>query len=347
MRRAILATALVAALAAGPVSCGESPRAQPPAAAPTHDADIAAAAAAAEAEARRIIDAITLAERTRVYSGYKSALHGEDGRGRRTRMRVQRRADGRMVLEWDAGGTTTRRWVVRSRHRWIDDPSLLLENYDVVLPGDEVEDVAWRAVERVELRPRHPGRPSLTLLVDTETRLVLAEQLRDHDGVQRFAWRFDTIDFDPEPEAFADAEVVAAPSCIETDSPTADGAAPAQPALSLGAPPAGFTRVARQRAQDGTLTEYWSDGLAAFVFRQTPAADLTGSDEGDFETRACSGRASVSGTVEGVAVELLGNLPTSELEAVAASLCVGPEQRSRPDRPQFPESVLPDGNSRR
>jgi negative regulator of sigma E activity len=274
----------------------------------------------AAAAGSELLDPILEAERSLAYSGYKTAVHGEQGAGRRTRMQVSRLEDGRMVLEWEQGGETGRRWVVRARHRWIDDPALLLANYDVeVVPGEADRDVAWRAVQQLELRPRHPGRPSMTLLVDAETRLVLAERLRDHDGVERFAWQFDTIDYEPVPLDGDEAEIVAAPEHDEADPCECDWAVLAPAEL-----PAGFERVGCRKDADGALVEYFSDGLAAFAFRQRPAEDLGGPHDGELERRSCSGRSSVSGVIEGIEVLLLGNLPVDDLEAVAASLRVAP-----------------------
>lgn len=293
-------------------ACGEPAPAPEPAGEPAaeqSDADPGAA----------LLREITQAERTLVYSGYKTAVHGNDGGGRRTRMLVSRLEDGRMVLAWERDGTTSRRWVVRSRHRWIQDPSLLLLNYEVVATGEAADDVAWRPVERVELRPRRPGRPSLELRVDVETRLVLGERLLDHDGVQRFAWQFDTLDYEPLALDVDEAEIVAAPGADDADPADCDWEV-----LTAAVPPAGFERVGCRRGDDGSLAEYWSDGLAAFVLRQRPSADPAGVHEGALERRECSGRASVSGVVEGVEFTILGNVPVDELEAVAEGLRVLP-----------------------
>ena len=278
-----------------------------------------AVASLAPTTGETLLRGITEAERTRVFSGYKTAVYGADERGRRTRMHVARLADGRMVLEWEQGGETARRWVVRHRHRWIDEPSLLLENYDVVLSDEAEDDVAWRPVTRVELRPRRAGRPSMTLLVDAETQLVLGERLRGHDGVQRFSWRFDTIDYEPPTLDVDEAEIVAAPDRIDASPDDC-----AWSVLTASKTPAGFRRVGCQRGDDDSLVEYWSDGLAAFVLRQRPATELSDARDGELERRECSGRASVTGTVAGVDVTLLGNVPVDELEAVAASLRVRP-----------------------
>lgn len=302
---ALLALAAVAAACGNPTPPPDDP--QP-------------ATAVAEPAGEHLLSAVTAAERALVYSGYKTAVHGEDGQGRRTRMRVSRLADGRMVLAWERDGASGKRWIVRARHRWIEDPSLLLRNYEVAIAEEPENDVAWRAVQRVELRPRRGGRPSMTLLVDAETHLVLAERLRDHDGVQRFAWQFDAIDYVSEDAAVDEAEVVAAPERDEVRPGDADA-----PLLVLGSPPSGFERIASRRSEDGGVVEYWSDGLAAFAFRQTPSRTLAGPDDGALTVRSCSGRSSVTGTVEGVEIRLLGSLPAEELEAAAASLRLRPQ----------------------
>ncbi len=318
--RAPLAVCLAAAL--GLASCGPSaaPAPEPPPA--------SAAQAASDPVGPATLERIVRAERELAYRGYKTAYHGADASGRRTRMRIVRRAGGPSIIEWDADGATQRRWIYRSRQRWIDEPALLLENYSVELAAEAPEAasrVAWRPARRIEIRPRRPGRPSMTLLVDAETWLVLGETLHDADGVTRFAWSFDTLEYGPdEPTADAeDAEHVE--PALRAGRPTpADAALPRL--LTLEAPPEGFRHVGWCVDPAGGVREYWSDGLAAFAVRQrTPPEGATATDtDGRLARRECGGRVSLSGLVGGIDVELQGNLAPDELAAVAQALRVAP-----------------------
>ncbi len=299
---------------------------------------------------------IAKAERETVFSGWKTATSGPEG-GRQTRMKVARLADGRTYMAWEQEGRQAMRWVYRSRHRWIDDPSLLAANYEVVDVSDDEAPIAWRPVRRLEVRSRNAGRPSMTLIVDRDTWLVLGEEIRDFEGVRRFAWHFDTIEFDP---AEVPGEWPAAKSVVVTEDGRTNGSAgsgdpvasrasgssgkpgseiaadadagadaadsPAPRALHADALPEGFVLVDRKPAHDGGVAAYYSDGLAAFVIRQraVPITSAPARREGELSRQACSGRSEVSAVFEGIEVSILGNLPLPELEAIAASLRVGP-----------------------
>ncbi len=271
----------------------------------------------AQVPARDLIARIAAAEHGTVFAGYKTTFSGPDGEGRRTRMRVARHPTGRTFLEWESGGRSGRQWVYRSRHRWIDDPSLLLESYDVVPAAEADECVAWRTARRVEIVPRRPDRPSMSLLVDEATSLVLGETIRDSDGVQRFSWRFDTIEFDPAelPGDADEAEPVAAPE--DTSVVLADG----WQRLDVVAVPEGFREVASEPLPRGGERVYYSDGLAAFSVLQRPASGLAAGSEGEVVRQSCAGRARVTGTFGGVEVEVSGLLlPVAELELVVTGL---------------------------
>jgi len=297
---------------------------------------------------------IAKAERETVFSGWKTATSGPEG-GRQTRMKVARLADGRTYMAWEQEGRQTMRWVYRSRHRWIDDPSLLAANYEVVDVSDDEAPIAWRPVRRLEVRSRHAVRPSMTLIVDRDTWLVLGEEIRDFKGVRQFAWHFDTIEFDPDevpgewPAAksvvvnedgqtngsVGSGDPVASRASGSSSAPGSETAADvgsdsmtpsASRALHADALPDGFVLVDRKSAHDGGVAAYYSDGLAAFVIRQrsVPIGAEPAGREGELSRQACSGRSEVSAVFKGIEVSILGNLPLPELEAIAASLRVGP-----------------------
>lgn len=268
-----------------------------------------------EGDAAGLLRRAVEAERTCVYAGYKRNIHGEEGEGRATRMKVSRTASGRTLLEWDGNGGPARRWVYSNRAAWMQDPDLLLRNYTAELDPSDGPAIAWRDTRRLTLRSTRPGRPSLELLLDKETSVVLREQMRDFEGKLWLTNVFDTIDYDAPPAA--DDE-----SAAERlgDPRTADADVPPMP-LQVTWTPEGFVRVGRSRTPRGATREDWTDGLAAFsVTLRTLEAGAEGHRDGELQRRACSGRASVSGTFGGVEVGVVGNLPVADLEAVVRSL---------------------------
>jgi hypothetical protein len=259
--------------------------------------------------------AVVAAEKSLVYTGYKRTIHGEEGDGRATRMKVSRSAAGRTLLEWgDEGGDPKRRFVYASRFAWLDDPDLLLRNYTVEVDPADGPPVAWRDTRHLTVRAKRPGRPSLDLLVDKETSLVLREQIRDFEGRLWLTNVFDTIEYRAPEE----------PAGGPPPEPLAGGAPAASPEplpLRVTAAPEGFVRASPARSEDGVLREDWTDGLAAFsVIERRPGPSAPPAKEGELERRACSGRASVSGRFAGIDVTICGNLPAGELEAVARGL---------------------------
>lgn len=272
------------------------------------EAPVAPATEASSPEGRAALERIVAAERSCVYSGYIRTIHGEPGEGRATRMRVSRSGTGRSVLEWEAGASGGRCFEYASRFAWLDDPELLLANYRVSLAADAGPAVAWRETRRVSVTPRRDGRPSLELLVDAETWLVLRSDLRDFEGRIWLTTLFETLDYAADEPTPGGAERVTAPA-----------AAAGRPLpLAVIRPLPGFVRVASEERPDGSVREDWSDGLAAFslVQRAQPAA----SGAGELVRRTSAGRASVSGVFDGVLVTVTGNLPASDLEAVVGSL---------------------------
>ncbi len=258
------------------------------------------------------------AERTCVYSGYKRTIHGREGEGRATRMKVSHTSAGRTLLEWDEGGGPARRWECSTRAPWMADTDLVLGNYSATLDAADGPVIAWRDTRRLTLRSARPGRPSLELLVDKETSIVLREEIRDFDGRVWLTNVFDTIEYRSPPNA-PDAPPDGAAEQL-ADVREADADVPAMP-LSVTSAPEGFRRVSRSRAPRDGVREDWTDGLAAFsvTLRPGEAGPSSGRD-GELQRRTCSGRASVTGILGGVEVVVLGNLPVSDLEAVARSL---------------------------
>ena len=159
----------------------------------------------------------------------------------------------------------------------------------------------------------------MMLVVDAERWLVLAEQIRDFEGTQRFEWHFDTIEFDPDesPDEWPEGSGHA----VQGAGAVAE---PAPGAIRPGELPEGFAHLERRVWGEDGVEDVYSDGLAAIVIRQRAAPLAAAVEDGELSCRSCSGRSEVSGTFSGVEVSILGNVPVDELEALASSLHVGP-----------------------
>ena len=150
--------------------------AQPPAAAPAE---------------RELLERLANAERAVESSGWKTLVHGPPGASRETRLRIARFADGRTRIAWEGtGDPPERRWETRARAPWASRTDLVLRNYAVTADPGPGPTVAWRTTERVRFVPRRPLRPSVELLADAETGLVLQPRVIEQhsaapDGLAR------------------------------------------------------------------------------------------------------------------------------------------------------------------
>ena len=259
-----------------------------------------------------VLARVIAAERSVAFTGYKRTIHGVEGEGRATRMKVTRDAAGRTCLEWDPEGGESRCWRYAERRGWAASPDLLLRNYTVSVDPAPGPAVAWRDTAHLTVGSHTPGRPSLDLLVDAATWVVLREQFRDCDGKVWLTNVFDSIEYGAPQSQPAGAEALPDAAPVRTSTPLP---------LPVNSPPSGFVCVGRSEVEGGGVREDWSDGLAAFSVVQQPAG--SGGDQapaGRIARRACSGRASVNGVFGGVAVSVYGTLPVAELEGVVRSL---------------------------
>jgi hypothetical protein len=259
-----------------------------------------------------VLARVIAAERSVPFTGYKRTIHGVEGEGRATRMKVTRDASGRTCLEWDPEGAEPRRWRYAERRGWAASPDLLLRNYTVALDPAPGPSVAWRDTAHLTIGSRTAGRPSLDLLVDAATWVVLREQFRDCDGKVWLTNVFDSIEYGAPQSQPAGAEALPDAPSARTETPLP---------LAVNAPPAGFVSVGRSDVEGGGVREDWSDGLAAFSVVERPVSSGgEASPAGRIARRACSGRASVNGVFGDVEVSVYGTLPVAELEGVVRSL---------------------------
>jgi hypothetical protein len=257
-----------------------------------------------------VLQRVLTAERTVAFTGLKRTIQGVEGEGRATRMKVSRDETGRTCLEWDPEDAEPRRWRYAQRRGWAASPELLLRNYTVTRDPAPGPDVAWRDTARLTIKSRTAMRPSVDLLVDASTWVVLREEFRDCDGNVWLTNVFDSIEYGAPGSLPASADMPeAAPARTDTPLP-----------LAVTAVPAGFVSVGRSAVEGGGVREDWSDGLAAFSVVQRPLPKGEAQPAGRIARRACSGRASVTGVFGDVEVTVYGTLPVAEIEAVVRSL---------------------------
>jgi hypothetical protein len=284
-----------------------------PAAAPA-PASAAPPADAADPESRAVLDRIVRAESTLAYHGLRTVSRGPAGASRETRFRLVHHADGRTLVEWTpVGEGARRRWSTGSRYAWVARPELLVRNYRVTEDPAPVPPVAWREARRVRIEGRRPGRPSLDLLVDAETSLVLAETGRTFDGEEWMRARFEALDVGEPADPVAAAEGEDLGDACGAEPPA--GLVP----LAVTALPAGFERLCSRTSGCGAWVEDFGDGLAAVsVLQRVPATAGPASDE--VRRSRSPGGGTLSGRVDGVEVTVSGNLPDADLMTVYRGL---------------------------
>lgn len=315
-RRAVLALLLGASLGAS--ACVPGDESARPVAPPTQPVPGSRPDTVHDPESRDLLDRIVRAERSVAYHGVRTTVYGPEGGSRATRLRIVHTAEGRTFMEWTpARGDATpdrpsRSWSTESRFAWADHPALLLRNYRVVLLPDDPPPVAWRPSRLVRITGRSPGRPSLDLVVDAETWVVLADTWRTPDGASWLRGRFDAIEFGLPPEVPPERP---SESIVAGDSvPPADSTV-----LQVGLPLAGFERVRARTTPCGQWAEEFSDGLAAFSVRQSLAGP---SDPvaGEIRRKRWLGGGALSARIGVTAVVVDGALPDDDLQRVLGAL---------------------------
>ena len=311
--RFVLALLVASALSTGACDASTESAAGPPEPAATAEA---AADAAGHATLARIVDA----EKSLAYHGFRSITQGPRGSSRETRLQVVHTADDRTLLTC-AGDAAAQapRWRSTARFPWLERPELLLANYSVTLDPRPSEPVAWRETRRVHVRGRHPARPSVELLVDAETWLVLAESALDASGAEWRHAEFESVEYgDPPGGAVTADSADCEPGLAAGDPP--DEWTPLTPSSV----PEGFERIAVGRSPCGSWREDWTDGLAVFSVlqaRRSPSdAAVERRAEGDVTRRRWRGGSALITTRDGVEITVFGTLGSDELLRVVRGL---------------------------
>lgn len=278
------------------------------------------------------LDRMLAAERDLSYEGMKQLVYGE---GRQTRQQF-------LFVDHDGPGSTfveaagvpvgrARRWKQRgSPFYWLANRQLLLRNYRVVETG--TERVCDRDGVALELRSVHEGRPSMHMVVDEETGLLLSADSFDYRGRLTFHSAFTTLIV----EGASSAVPVAEESPVHAEGwearsrgrgakPPVLPFEPLEPKLL----PAGFERRGDYSLKQWTpgLQTVYSDGLTWITFRQTNAP--SGAEEMVVHQLQRGLRTSLRLVYRGVQVCLEGQLDPEVLLQTLRS--VGPRgERGRP-----------------
>lgn len=156
-----------------------------------------------DAELRILLESIERAEKDTKYAGTRSLFVHENG-GVRTRV-LRISSDGRRHRVESVSAEPREREETRGfpsllrpghgmRGR-IRNVNLAVKNYRIQIAGRQV--VAGREGDVVEIRPRHPGRPSYRIVADRANRFPLAFEVFADSGAPVLESRFDSIDFAP------------------------------------------------------------------------------------------------------------------------------------------------------
>ncbi len=265
---------------------------------------------------RRMLEA----ERTLAYQGTKEIEYF----GERSRFEwqfVDHDPDGPTWIETMGEPTGRhRRWRERAgRFSWLRDIDLLERNYEVRERGRQ--EVMGRAATVLEVLARRPSRPSVELVVDDETGLLLGSEFRDHRGSPSFRSRFRTL-------VPAPARTAGRASAEEPEPPVRAPDTSVALAYRPRHLPEGFEEVTTWRWGPGQQTIY-SDGLSWFTLTQRPAA--AEAEERVVRQKVVSTRVEMTVVLGRVEIVLVGWIPAEELLPVLQSLEEIPEQRFSTD----------------
>ncbi len=207
-------------------------------------------------------------------------------------------------------GSRWNRWW--SRLYWLKDRELLLRNYRVQERG--LETVAGRPGVALEIRPVHPGRPRIRLVVDEETGLLLDYLKFDYRGEPVFHSRFTALRLWK--AAPGRAEEPRGPGAPSRGGKERRAGAPFR-VLRPGFLPAGFERKG-EWIRGKLVRQVLSDGLTWIEIVERRAAS---GSEGNVVRQCRRGsRVYLRVVLEGVEIRLVGRIDPAELLAILESM---------------------------
>ncbi len=321
-----------------------------------------------DAELRILLESIGRAEKETRYAGTRSVSVHENGGVRKRILRIS--SDGsRPRVESVSSEPRERKEsrgfpsLLRPGHGMrgrIHDVDLAVKNYEIRIVGRQF--VAGREGDIVEIRPRHPGRPSYRIVADRTNRFPLSFEVLSDSGAPVLDTRFDSIDFAPEfsEGTFGERKRHGFPSWIRvTNEPIADERLAERAGFSIWTPrilPAGFelSRTELKRVSTSpppgfpmlpmdcrVLHRTYTDGMAILSIVQFASANPAWriiqtwlppvKDSGGIVARKFShamGCALLMDLGETV-VLLAGNVSGTDVEAGARSLVKNEGRRTR------------------
>ncbi len=260
------------------------------------------------------------AEKTVSYEGMRDVVWNRESGERRSFFFIQHYAGGPTLVE--STGRPGRRgrgrpWVLRNGMLyWLADKDLFLENHFITEMGRRT--VSDREGIVFEISSRHAGRPSIEIVLDTETSILLAINSRDYLGRTRFRAEFRTLLIEPElPERSPSQGRQRLASDVEKwkqssrDVPFA--------VLEPQFLPDGFVRKSCWKSRrSARINTMYSDGLG-WIQISLSAADPE-SPEKVVEQSRCGSRTTMKMVLNGVSVRLVGHLDPEILLKVLGSL---------------------------
>jgi len=276
--------------------------------------------------AAAFLDKMLEAEKTVSYEGMRDLVWSRESGERRSFFFAQHYAGGPTLVQ-STGHPGRRRmlrpWVLRHGILyWLADRELLLENYLITEKGRRT--VFDREGVVLEITSRYAGRPSIEIVVDTETNILLAADYRDYRGKTTLRSGFRTLLIDPELPARSPSQGRQRQSSdVEKWKQSRSQGVPFA-VLEPQFLPDGFVRKSCWKSRrSARLNTMYSDGFA-WIQISLAVAD-PGSPERVVKQSRCGSRTSMNMVLNGVSVRLVGHLEPEILLKVLGSLAVRTE----------------------
>jgi negative regulator of sigma E activity len=257
------------------------------------------------------------AERSLEYEGMRDLVRFYGSRERRSYCFVQHYSNGPTIVESAGRSGGSRRWVERrGRLYWLADKNLLLRNYVVEEKGRRT--VSERNGLVLSITSRHEGRPSIEVVVDEETSLLLSSEFRNYLGETSFRSSFQTLLIDPGLPARSPKEGRERKGDVERVQKSSRKALPVK-MLEPRYLPEGFVRKASWKSRRSPrINTIYSDGLSWIQLSLSEAE--AGSPERVVEQSRSGSRTTMKMVLSGVHIRLVGRLDPEELLEVLRSM---------------------------
>lgn len=276
------------------------------------------------------LERVAAAEKAYSFEGVREVSSQCRGHSR-TKWYFDTHHPGRATVSVSTGTPTGR----QRRHRgflprlfWLKDRDVLLRNYRVAIVGRE--EVAERAGVVLEIRAVTSGRPSVRMIADEETGLLLGMERRDYRGEVIYRSKFTTLLIDTaEEQDEADdrgGHRRWSPPWGGKRGHRDSSGADFMPLVARYLPE-GFQRKMKPWSRTGSRRfELFSDGLCWLSMSQRAAPE--GAEERVVEQRQWGDRVVLEMVHRGVKVKVTGGLDPEELLEMIRSLA--PAEQEEP-----------------